>query len=765
MNNGYVLSSQSYWMPANTQSVDHGLVFNGDLVVVAGRTIDQRWFIRALNSQGAYLWQRQGRGRIYDLAFRNDGQVLYAVGARRKQPLLLTVNTLSGIVGFDTTTDQTIDKEDFGGIYKQVVVTGENEVVVARHWEAKGQLRYVKWSGELDAVSGELIWSKVPEFCSGCELSGVKAIALKNDRHNGRFFAIASVGQQLDFSIMDATYGQTLQSQVVPVRSVEGIWNSVFRADFDETTEGEAFSISDYLSINLRSEFDSRLQVIGINCQLLLGWKNFNSKALTIETCKDHFVALGKPRQRRLLHSESSSEFGNKTAETTNEEDSRRDHLTIAAEVAGIVGVIGLITLVTGLGIYIHGKYKRWKEKVVTAGERENQRRRNEGDFIDNIVNRRPLFDFETLIIAPPSVSLNHGETSEIEVLPSSRTKTAQEMKQPKTPFDVMQDINKFLDNENECKMLDWLKKNKAAINLRDENGCTALHYLSDSMSEDVSQRRRQLKLARILLKSGADLNIRSNAGATPLELAAARKQNELFELMVSFKTSFSPDEVSLLFHLAVRSDDRSILDVLITKGLHRDKIVQPFDRKEYELTVPGWLFSKGVSQRSIKNERGMTILHEAVAHKNTEAVKLILHHEMVEVDALDEHKNTPLHLAACNLDSGITTILLDKEASVCSKNDYGDTPLHCAARGTLSMSIIDALVAKHADKGAKNNNKKTPLDLACEHGNLCTIDRLLGVKRDTTAVTEHPQTLHMKRDTTPVTVHPQTLHIMARRG
>ena len=91
LNSGYVLSSQSHALPEDTLVVDNGLVFNGDQIVVAGRTTNEHWFIRALNSQGEFQWQRKGEGRINDLAFSDDGQTLYGVGSTIPLPDLGSV--------------------------------------------------------------------------------------------------------------------------------------------------------------------------------------------------------------------------------------------------------------------------------------------------------------------------------------------------------------------------------------------------------------------------------------------------------------------------------------------------------------------------------------------------------------------------------------------------------------------------------------------------------------------------------------------------
>ena len=226
LNSGYVLSSQIHELPEDTLTVDNGLVLNGDLIVVAGRTINERWFIRALNSQGEFQWQSKGEGRIYDLAFSNDGQTLYAVGATKNNPLLFEVNAQSGAIGFNSAipdvNGNSLDNDDVGSSYKQIVVVGNKEVVVAQHWEAGGRLKLVKWWAEVDPQTGEAVWQIVPDFCQGCERTGMQSVALKRGEKQQRFYAITSDGSQLEFSIQGAVDGVSLMTRKEPVESGSG---------------------------------------------------------------------------------------------------------------------------------------------------------------------------------------------------------------------------------------------------------------------------------------------------------------------------------------------------------------------------------------------------------------------------------------------------------------------------------------------------------------------------------------------------------------
>ena len=165
VNHGYVQSSQVQALPKDTLMLDVGVVFKGDQIVVAGRTTDQRWFLQAWNSQGDSQWQRQGeRGRIYDLAFSDDGLTVYAAGASDQGDMLLVIDALGGVI-----TDRPDTQADTKSAYRQVVVTGDDEVVVARYTEHRGQLEYVKWQKSVNTAPSETLWRIVPGFCEGCE--------------------------------------------------------------------------------------------------------------------------------------------------------------------------------------------------------------------------------------------------------------------------------------------------------------------------------------------------------------------------------------------------------------------------------------------------------------------------------------------------------------------------------------------------------------------------------------------------------------------
>lgn len=94
-------------------------------------------------------------------------------------------------------------------------------------------------------------------------------------------------------------------------------------------------------------------------------------------------------------------------------------------------------------------------------------------------------------------------------------------------------------------------------------------------------------------------------------------------------------------------------------------------------------------------------------------------------INAQDNDGETPLHLSACYDHREITIILVKHGADVCIKDKKGNTPLHLAAR-YHSTEISMILTENGADINSKNNNGWTPLHLAAGLGKIETTIALI---------------------------------------
>jgi ankyrin repeat protein len=63
-----------------------------------------------------------------------------------------------------------------------------------------------------------------------------------------------------------------------------------------------------------------------------------------------------------------------------------------------------------------------------------------------------------------------------------------------------------------------------------------------------------------------------------------------------------------------------------------------------------------------------------------------------------------------------VVKLLLEKNADIESKDDYGQTPLSWAARRGYEP-VVKLLLEKNADIESKDNNGQTPLSWAAQNG------------------------------------------------
>jgi ankyrin repeat protein len=242
-----------------------------------------------------------------------------------------------------------------------------------------------------------------------------------------------------------------------------------------------------------------------------------------------------------------------------------------------------------------------------------------------------------------------------------------------------------------------------------------------------------KLEMAREALYRGARSNAENIRGETPLHLVS-RGQYES------------------------QGGGVGIVQLLIGHGANvdaRDKgRMTPLHSACYygKLQIVRALLSHGASV-NMMGVLGQTALHLVLEGNRSgpdgvRIVRLLLEHG-ADVDAKDSDKETPLHLAcnygdfaigrvllihganpnAENIDgrsplhmlslwpyiedeSRLVGILVDGGADVNARDNDHETPLHTAYRNNR-LDIVERLLKKSADKGAKNNKGETPIQLA----------------------------------------------------
>ena len=114
----------------------------------------------------------------------------------------------------------------------------------------------------------------------------------------------------------------------------------------------------------------------------------------------------------------------------------------------------------------------------------------------------------------------------------------------------------------------------------------------------------------------------------------------------------------------------------------------------------------------------GKTPLHEALAFYQVEPeiVKALIE-KGASLTKEDDYGNIPLLQAADNAPHNLFAWILEKKPDLTIKNSAGETALHKVAQSTKNDNLLNAqlLIQKGADVTARNNDNKTPVDVAFE--------------------------------------------------
>ena len=95
-------------------------------------------------------------------------------------------------------------------------------------------------------------------------------------------------------------------------------------------------------------------------------------------------------------------------------------------------------------------------------------------------------------------------------------------------------------------------------------------------------------------------------------------------------------------------------------------------------------------------------------------------------VNCTDDHRNTPLHMAAANGHVDIVTLLLRCGADPSMRNEKGNTPLHWAATNGQQAVVEILLKQQHVDVLQRNEFGKSALSAGFESQNTSVVQSLL---------------------------------------
>ncbi len=184
-------------------------------------------------------------------------------------------------------------------------------------------------------------------------------------------------------------------------------------------------------------------------------------------------------------------------------------------------------------------------------------------------------------------------------------------------------------------------------------------------------------------------------------------------------RKSKSPETRPKTIQEAAKNGDKDAVEEFLNQGARVNA------RDRFGLTSLHWatwhgntnvvklLLTKGANIHVKCREGGMTPLHYATAYGQVEIAKLLISNG-AEVNAKSKRGGTPLGSVAMGVarNKEVAELLIANGAVVNTKNFDGHTPLHKAVMSG-QPAIVELLLSNGADVNAKDNAGKTPLDRA----------------------------------------------------
>ena len=215
-----------------------------------------------------------------------------------------------------------------------------------------------------------------------------------------------------------------------------------------------------------------------------------------------------------------------------------------------------------------------------------------------------------------------------------------------------------------------------------------------------------QLKVCKILVENGININAADATGKTPLHEAVESNSMKIVEYLLQHGS-----QINL-------ADDSGSTPLLMSMG-HKTS------------TIATYLLLEGADP-SIQDVKNRSPLHLAVERECIDLVRLLIE-KGVEIDIEDEWMNTPLHAATRRGSLEMVNYLVSKGSGVNRRNANGVAPLHMAACGHrplrlsgMEVDIIRALLEAGGDVTAEDTHGYTPLGYACSSGIYENVELLL---------------------------------------
>lgn len=265
--------------------------------------------------------------------------------------------------------------------------------------------------------------------------------------------------------------------------------------------------------------------------------------------------------------------------------------------------------------------------------------------------------------------------------------------------------LNIALDREN-FKIAEVLLKYKADVNIRDENGWTPLIRASIA---------GRLETVKYLLKNGADVDFCCHEGWNAATASLFRKNKEVYNFLTENGASITSNfATAALVACYAKGDIETATSLLKLSANPNAKLpngtpilYQSIQNGDNQFCVA--LLQAGADPNT-RNEHGVPCLCEVVVNGNTELTKKIIEYG-ANVNIRTSSGLTPLMKAAYINQIAIVKLLIEFNASVNCQDKNGNTALMFASSRDY-RDVLEILIEAGANPYITNNENKNSFDV-----------------------------------------------------
>lgn len=267
--------------------------------------------------------------------------------------------------------------------------------------------------------------------------------------------------------------------------------------------------------------------------------------------------------------------------------------------------------------------------------------------------------------------------------------------------------LNWAIENKKKT-LLRLLLENGANTEVRvNDNEQTVLHLAAEG-GDEAAARLLLYRGPQVTQSQCADVSSVDRHGYMPLHLTARAGHVQLVELLLDSHANIDAQVSVTPLYLAAKHDKESVVALLLKRGadpnLRDNKGMTALHLAvlyRFESVVE--LLLQHGADVSIRDRHGATVLHVAAENGDDVLTKVLLK-KHPNINARNDYGTTPLHLSAKYGHVSVVEILLNGGADIAAENSDGYTALYLAARRNHSSShrAAELLLKKH---GAQDKN------------------------------------------------------------